>query len=256
MKNLLIRIDFHYSFLIIALGLVLTGHFSNLIIFLSLIVVHEFGHTLTAILLKYKVKKIIIYPYGGVTILDTIINTNINKDLLIAVSGIIFQSIYFFIIYILYTNDLIREYIYNLFLIYHKSMVLFNLFPIIPLDGIKIINLILSKYLNYNLSNNLSVLISLISILILIYSNLFEKNYSIVFIIGILMKKIYNFYNQIPHLYNRFLLERYLYNFNYKMKRTINNHNKMYKNATHFFINKGKIITEKDYLNSFFRKKL
>lgn len=255
MKNILIKFDIHYSFLIIALGLVLTGYFSNLIAFLSLIIVHELGHAITATLLKYKVEKIIIYPYGGITMLDTMINTNIYKDLLVAVSGIIFQCIYFFVIYFLYINGFVREYIYNLFLIYHKSMILFNLFPIIPLDGFKIMNLLLSKYFNFNLSNNLSVLISLISIIILIVSDIFEKNYSVVLIISILMRNIYNFYNQISYIYNRFLLERYLYNFNYKKRININNQNKMYKNATHFFVKDGKIISEKDYLTSFFRKK-
>ena len=118
-----------------ALGLVLTGHFSNLFVFTSLIIVHEFGHVLIAIFFKYKVNKIVIYPYGGLTKFDNIINTDIYKDLIVAISGIMTQIIYFFVIYILYNNGIVREYIYNLFLIYHKSMLLFNLLPIIPLDG-------------------------------------------------------------------------------------------------------------------------
>ena len=255
MKNIFTKLEFHYSFLIIALGLVITGHFSNLLVFTSLILIHEFGHPCAAVLLKYKVKKIIIYPYGGIIKLDTIINTNIHKDLLIAVSGIVMQSIYFFAIYLLYSNGVIREYIYNLFLLYHKSMLIFNLLPIIPLDGFKILNLILSKYFNYNLSNNLSVFISLLSVIIFLFSNSYEKNYSMVIIIGILMQNIYKFYSEITYIYNRFLLERYLYNITYKNKKIINNQNKMYKNKSHLFIKNGKIITEKEFLNIFFKKK-
>lgn len=255
MKNILTKIEFHYSFLIVALGLVLTGHFSNLIIFTSLIVVHEIGHAITAQLLKYKVEKITIYPYGGITMLDTMINTSIYKDLLIAFSGIITQCIYFLIIYKFYISGSVREYIYNLFFIYHKSMVIFNLFPIIPLDGFKILNLILSKYLNFNLANNLSVIISLVSIILLIFSGLYEKNYSIVLIISILLQNIFKFYNQISYIYNRFLLERYLYNIIYKGKKIIQNPSKMYKNKNHFFIKDSKIITEKVFLADFFKKK-
>ena len=176
MKNILTKIEFHYTYIIMALGLVLTGHFINLIVFTSLIIIHELGHYITSIIFKYKVDKIIIYPYGGVTKLNTIINTNITKDLLVAVSGIIFQTLYFIIIFFLYKNNLIREYTYNLFLLYHKSMLIFNLLPILPLDGGKILNLILSKIISFNLSNKLTIYISLITIIIFLQSNTYQKN--------------------------------------------------------------------------------
>ena len=54
-----------------ALGLVLTGHFSNLFVFTSLILIHEVGHFFMAVFLRYKVEKIIIYPYGGLTKIDS-----------------------------------------------------------------------------------------------------------------------------------------------------------------------------------------
>lgn len=254
MKNIFTKIEFNYSFLIMALGLVLTGHFSNLIIFTSLIIIHELGHVIIALFFKYKVKKIIIYPYGGLTKFNTLINTNIKKDLLISVSGVILQSIYFFIIFLLYSNGIVREYIYNLFLLYHKSMLIFNLLPIIPLDGFKILNLILSKCFHFNLSNYISVFISLCTIIFLLFSNLYEKNYSIILVIGILLRNIYKFYGEITYIYNRFLLERYLYNINYKSKKFINDENKMYKNKSHLFIKDGKIVPEKVFLTSFFQK--
>ena len=71
-------------------------------------------------------------------------------DLLVAISGIVMQCLYFFVIYLLYSNGVIREYIYNLFFLYHNSMLIFNMLPIIPLDGFKILNLILSKFFNFN----------------------------------------------------------------------------------------------------------
>ena len=238
-----------------ALGLVLTGHFANLLIFTSLILIHEMGHSFTSLLFKYKIDKIVIYPYGGFTKFDTMVNTNIYKDLVVAISGIIFQSIYFFIIYLFYCNGMIREYIYNLFLLYHKSMIIFNLLPIIPLDGAKIFNLILSKYFNFNLANKLTVFISLCTIVIFLFSNSYDKNYSIILVIGILMRNIYKFYYEISYIYNRFLIERYIYNINYKNKKIISDENKMYKNKTHLFIRNGKIVSENEYLSKIFDRK-
>lgn len=255
MKSILGKLEFHYTFLIIALGFVLTGHFINLIVFTSIIIIHELGHFISAILFKYKVSKIVIYPYGGITKLDTLINTNINKDLIISISGIIFQCTYFFIIYLIYNKGYIREYIYQLFCTYNYSMLFFNLLPIIPLDGSKILSYLTLKYFNFNLSNNILVFISLISITILLNSGTYKSSYGLVMAIGVLMKNIYYFYKNISLTYNRFLLERYLYRFNYKKKSIIKSKDKMYKNRYHFICKNGNIIDEKNYLNEFFDKK-
>lgn len=237
-----------------ALGLVLTGHFCNLIVFTSLILFHEMGHIIAAYLFKYNIKKIIIYPYGGLIKFNNIINTSIYKDLVVSISGVLMQIIYFGLIYILYSNGIIREYIYNLFMLYHESMLIFNLLPIIPLDGFKIINLLLSKIFNFNISNYLSVFISLCSILLFLFCNMYEKNYSLILAIGVLMQNIYKFYYQIRYIYNRFLLERYLYNIGYKNKKVIYDENKMYKNKSHLIVKEGKIMQEKEFLTYFFGK--
>ena len=255
MMNLFTKIEFHYSFLIMALGLVLTGHFSNLFIFTSLILIHEFGHYFMARIFGYKVEKIIIYPYGGLTKIDTLINTSIGNELIVSIFGIVTQCIYFFLIYILYINGIVREYIYNLFCLYHKSMLIFNLLPIIPLDGFKILNLLLSKFFCFNLSNNISVFLSLVSLVLFLYSGLFEKNYSIIFVIGILMQNIYRYYYNIKYIYNRFLIERYIYDIRFKKNRVIDNINKMYKNSSHFFVKNGSFIDEKLFLTDFFKKR-
>ena len=137
------------------------------------------------------------------------------------------QSIYFGIIFFLYRNGIVREYIYSLFLLYHKSMLIFNLLPIYPLDGAKIVNLILSKYFSFNIANYISIVISLITVVLFLYSDIYENNYSIILVIGVLMKNIYKFYKDISYIYNRFILERYLFKFNYKKKVIIKNKDKI-----------------------------
>ena len=255
MKNILNKIEFHYTYIIMAFGLVITGHFINLIIFTSLIIIHELGHIIISKILSYKIDKVIIYPYGGFVKLNTRINTKIENDLLVAISGVVIQSIYFGIIFFLYRNGIVREYVYDLFFLYHKSMLIFNLLPIYPLDGAKIVNLILSKYFSFNIANYISIVISLITVVLFLYSDIYENNYSIILVIGVLMKNIYKFYKDISYIYNRFILERYLFKFNYKDKKVIKNINKMYKNREHLFNDKGKLINEKEYISTFFEKK-
>lgn len=133
-------------------------------------------------------------------------------------------------------------------------MLIFNILPIIPLDGAKMLNLILSKYINYNLSNKLTVVVSLITIVIFLYSKEYENNYSLILSLGVLLQNIYLFYKDINYIYNKFLLERYLYNFNYTKTKTIKNKDRMYKNKNHLFKNNNKILSEKEFLNIFFEK--
>ena len=255
MKNIYHKIEFHYTYLILAFGFVITGHFINLIVLTLLILIHELGHFTSAFLLKYKISKIIIYPYGGLTKLETLINTSIIKDFIIAISGVSFQIIFFLIVSLFHTRGIIRSYTYNLFLIYHQSMLLFNLLPIIPLDGSKIMNLILSKFFYYRLANQITVYLSLIVLFIAVRFEVFARNYSTIMIIFVLLKNIYTFYGELDYIYHKFLLERYLYKFNYSKVKIIKNPNKMYKDKKHFFLYHKKIIPEHEFLYHFLYKK-
>ena len=135
-------------------------------------------------------------------------------------------------------------------------MLLFNILPIIPLDGSKIINLIFSKYLNLNFSNNLTVLISFITLSMILIGDIYEKNYSMVMVVFILLQNIWDYYKKIEYIYNKFVLERYLYNIKYKNIKVIDNKNKMYKNKTHLFKINNNLVEEKKFLSIFLIKSL
>lgn len=245
-------IEFHYTYIIMAIGFVLTGYYLNLVIFTCLILFHELGHYIVAKLLKFKVKKIIIYPYGGLTKIEDLINKDINQELLVASSGIVFQMIFFLFIIFLNHLGIIRDYTFHLYKEYNSSLIFFNLLPIYPLDGSKILNLLLSKYLPYHTSNKLTILISIVVIFTLLIENIYQNNYSYFMIICILFDYIYKFYKNLNHIYNKFLLERYLYKMNYPTKVVINKPKKMYKNKTHIIKIGNFYQKEIDFLNNMF----
>jgi len=250
------KIEFHYTYIIIALGFILTGYFPNLLIFTSIIIIHELGHYITAKINKLNVEKIIIYPYGGLVKMNNLINTNINKELIVAISGITFQTIYYILIVFIYNNGLIREYIFNLFTMYHANILIFNILPIHPLDGAKVLNLILSKIIPFNLANKLNIIISIITLIILIFINYYEFNYTTILIIGIILENIKKYYKQLKYIFNKFLLERYIYNLTYKKTKKINNINHMYKEKYHILKEKNTYITEKQALSHKFKRKI
>lgn len=249
------KITFHYTFLLVAISFILTGYFSNLIIFTSIILIHELGHYHAAKINNLKVDKIIIYPYGGITKINTPVNTIIKKELIVAISGILYQLIYFFLIYILYKNNIIREYIYNIFKMYNQSILLFNILPIHPLDGSKILNLLLSTIIPYKKTLKINIFVSIITILILLITNYYEFNYTTVLILSILVDNIIKYYKDINYYFNKFLLERYLNNFSYKKNKQINKIDNMYKEKYHIIKVNNHYITEKQALIHRFNKK-
>ena len=71
-------------------------------------------------------------------------------------------------------------------------------------------------------------------------------------IIGVLIKYLYDYIKNINYLYNRFLLEKYLYKTKYNNKKIINNYNKMYRNTNHIIKNNNKYQKEEDFLIKMF----
>lgn len=244
-------ITFHYTYLFMAFSFVLCGYYLNLIVFTSLILIHELGHYITAKVLKFKVDKIIIYPYGGITKLNDLINKNINHELLVALSGILVQLIYFYVIFILNNYGYIRDYTMNLFKEYNRQIIIFNLLPIYPLDGAKIVNLLLSKVFNYDISNKLTIITSIITLVVVISLDVYSCNYANVMVITILISYLYKFYKKLKYLYNKFLLERYLYNIKYDKICIIDN-DKLYKDRTHIIKVNDRYIKEDKYLKEYF----
>ncbi len=158
MKNILNKIYPHPLFLITILFFILLGRFRIISYFMILIIIHELGHILLGIYFKWKINKIIILPFGCLTKFDIDINTKLIEEFIVSISGIIFQYIF----YILVRNNFSYHFVYiNYFII------IFNLIPIIPLDGSKILNIIINKLTNFYNSLYISSIISFILILVL-----------------------------------------------------------------------------------------
>ena len=249
------KLNFHYTFIIVAISFILTGYFSNLIVFTSIIIIHELGHFIIARLNNLYPEKIIIYPFGGITKMNNPINTKISKELMVAISGVIFQNIYYLIIIILYKHNLIREYIYLEFKAYHYSILFFNILPIYPLDGGIIINLLLSKIVPYKTSIKLTVILSIIFSLIILTTNYYSFNYTTILIVAVIFTNIVKYFKNINYLFNRFLLERYLYKKSFNKIRNIKNINHMYKEKYHIIKENNSYLTEKQYLYRRFKGK-
>jgi stage IV sporulation protein FB len=230
----------HILFYITALICFLTGFFKQFIIFTSIILIHELGHIIGALIFKWKIEKVILLPFGGITIFNEKIDKSLKEEFIIAILGPLFQIIYFLI----YKDN----YIFNL---YNKIILLFNLIPIYPLDGSKILNILLNKFISYKKSHLITIYISFIILFIL-----FNYNLSLITLLILLFifKEVVIDLKKHKYYMNKFFLEKYLYKINYKNKKIIKNINDMKKQTNHIVKNKNKYYFESEILNKIFDK--
>ena len=131
-KRILKHICLNKYFLLFLLIIILTGNFNAFFPYFSLLVIHEMGHALVGIILGYKLDKITFYPYGGITTFNLPLNIPLKEELMILLAGPIMQIIGYFILNPFYDIKL-----------YHYTLLIFNLLPIYPLDGGRILKSIL-----------------------------------------------------------------------------------------------------------------
>ena len=248
-------IRFHYTYIILAISFIIIGYFSNILVFTSIIIIHELGHYLIAKIVKLNPQEITIYPFGGITKMVHPINSPIIKELIVSISGIIFQLLYFLITYIFYNKGIIREYIFNEFITYNKSILLFNILPIHPLDGSVFLCLLLQKIFPYKTTLKLNIILSILTSIYLLMINYYKFNYTTILIISVIMTNIVKYYKSINYNFNKFLLERYLYKLHFKKTKNISKITKMYKEKYHIIKEKNNYLTEKQLLNRRFKEK-
>lgn len=159
----------------------LTGHFRNLFYFTLIIFIHELGHSITGLLLKFNLKRIEIYPYGGCSKLEYDVNIPVIKEFLVLVMGPIFQILFLFIIYYLKID------VPNYFYTYNYFILVFNLLPIYPLDGGRLFHLLLCVLVSYyNSLRNIMYISYFIFNFIFFYIIIFSNNLIVFFYICVI----------------------------------------------------------------------
>lgn len=224
----------------------------------SIIAIHEIGHLLAASYYNYNIRKIHIYPFGGYLEFNDKLNRPLKEEFFVLISGPIAQILYFFLLSFLYYLDFLNDSTYNIIINYHYSLLLFNLLPIYPLDGSKLCNILFSKFLSFKQSHLIMIYISYVVLfIVLLCTKYISFNINIYLLLILLLTRLISESKNHKAIYNRFLLERYLYNFHFPKWKIIqgNKLSKMMKDKFHLFVVDDKEITEKEMLKRKYRQK-
>lgn len=195
---------------------------------------------------KFNINKIEIYPFGGVTYLDDVIDKPLYQELIVTLMGPIFQELLYLLIIFLNKNNYITTYIFDLYKNYNYSILLFNLLPILPLDGSKLINIVLNKIFNFRLSYVSNIIVSIFTLCIFVFLYKYDSSYYLIMIF-LVFQIIYSIKNK-NIIYNKFLLEKRLYKNEYKKYKKINSIDNMSRNKKHLVKDNNMYVMEGRYL--------
>ena len=243
MKSILNKVYPHPIFLITILFFILLGRFRMIGYFMLLISIHELGHIITGLYFKWKIDKIILLPFGMLTKFDIDINTKLIEEFVVSISGVLFQLVFYIII-----KDRISYYYFSYI---NWFLIIFNLIPINPLDGSKIINVFINKITSFYNSLYISSCISFMCIIVLNVL-LFNANKLVIFISMFLGIETLKNYKDINNIFNKFLLERHLKKYKFKYRKVIKSVYRMKKDYKHIFFINNKCITEYTFLLKMF----
>ena len=246
MKTIYKKTKIHFLYYIVALLAILTGLFKDFIILSLLIFIHEMGHVLMALYHSWDINKIIILPFGGLTIFKEHLNKPLKEEFMILIMGPLFQTLFYLLAFYLKPNDLLTN--------YHYALLLFNMLPIIPLDGSKLVNLISNLFFSFKVSHLMVIYLSILFLGGILLYNL--NNLIILLVFSFLIIKVIWEYKYHNYIFNKFLVERFIYKFKFRKTKVIKGLklSKMFRDYNHDFIVGNKLYKEEEVLKQRFDK--
>ncbi len=158
----------HPLFWVVMLLAIMTGQIVQVIVFFSVVLMHELGHYFAANYFKWRIRGIELLPFGGVAHVEELGNTSPKSEILVALAGPFVNLILYFLARELGAYGLLPQEWAAFFMYCNVLVGGFNLLPIWPLDGGKILHTLYSLVLPYRKSVLLSILISLAGAVLLI----------------------------------------------------------------------------------------
>jgi stage IV sporulation protein FB len=145
----MLKLRLHPTFWLLLIISVWTGHFLEIITLCVLVFIHELGHVAAAWSYGWRIESVELLPIGGVAKTDEWGTVPAREEIVVALAGP-FQHIWMILFSLLaYRMGWWSEAWTTYFIEANLFIALFNLVPIYPLDGGRVLQAVLSYVLPY-----------------------------------------------------------------------------------------------------------
>ena len=235
----------HLFFYIFMFVFLFTGHILEFFIFSSIIFVHEIGHIVFGVLFSWRIDKVIVLPFGCLTIFDNFINTSLFEQFIVTLMGPLFQILFFLVIDCIFDLPIWVSF-------YNYLLLGFNLLPIYPLDGSKLFYVFLCYIFPFKFCHLFILFVSFFIVCLIVF--VFPFDFLLYLVLLFLCFKIYIEFRSHRFIFNKFLFERYLYKFDFKRVKKVRFFSSMFLNCRHLFYDGEKYVSEREKLLKMFDK--
>lgn len=198
------------TWLIMAIA-ILTAHVYELLMLLTVVLIHEMGHACAATYYKWRIKSITLLPFGGVLDTEEHGNRPLKEDLMVILFGPLQHLSLFLLVYLAHMAGLMDYETYITLLYINSTVCLFNLLPVWPLDGGKLLFLLFSLRYSFLKSHLLTLHFSILFAFALFLSCILfgQLSLNIILILCFICFAIVMEWRQRQYVFMRFLLERH-----------------------------------------------
>ncbi|WP_010098997.1 site-2 protease family protein [Ornithinibacillus scapharcae] len=148
-NNLIPPLRIHPILLVFIIISILTGTFVEMFIILAIVLFHELGHYTAAIYFKWRIRQVMLWVFGGVMDTDEQGSRPIREEFIVTIAGP-FQHVVIFILMALASSlSLLSNSLIEMILFYNTTILVFNLLPIWPLDGGKLLFFLFTKQFTF-----------------------------------------------------------------------------------------------------------
>ncbi|CQR48002.1 Stage IV sporulation protein FB [Paraliobacillus sp. PM-2] len=153
----------------------LTGTIMEFLLVFSIVCIHESGHFFAATFFRWKIRKVMLWMFGGVMETDEYANRPLHEEIMITLAGPLQHCGIFFLLQGMEHLSLLSPSLLAMAYQFNWTILLFNLLPIFPLDGGKLLLTILSFRYPFRKAHTMTIITSVSFTLALIGFMLYQQ---------------------------------------------------------------------------------
>lgn len=192
---------------------VLAGFFVELITLFGIVLIHELGHVVAAKGFGWKIREIRLLPFGGVAVTDEAASIPAREEIIVALAGPLQNALMIAFGFAMKALGVSDAAWWDYFMTANTLIGLFNLLPIQPLDGGRLMQAALSYWMTYHqVMVSVTIVSMALSVMMLVAAvspwHGAGIQLNLLIIGGFLLVSNWHDYRSIPFRHMRFLMSR------------------------------------------------